>query len=447
MKKIIKTDFFVIGTGTAGQTAAIITVRNGMNVTIVDKEKYGGTCLLRGCDPKKILVGAAEIIERASALNGKGIIGQTEIDWSELNKYKDNIIREISEDVEKRLQKEGVRTLHGKARFIGKDSAIIDNNTIIKFKKALIATGSKPAPLKIPGEEHIITSTEFLNTKNIPEKITFIGGGYISFEFAHIASTAGSKTTIIHRSKRPLKNFDKDLVEKLTYNYRKKGINIILNTAPKKVVKKGNEYHILTTSNRKIKTNLIVHGAGRIPDIDELDLEKAGISYSKRGIEVNKYLQNTKNKNIYAAGDAADSGKPLTPKAAIDGKIVGINVSNKKKTKAIYGPIPSVVFSHPPLASVGVTQEEIEKKSSNIKIVKKNTSNWYTSRRIGVSNTGYKVIFDENERIIGAHLYMPNADEVINIFALAIKNAMKKRELKDILYTYPTTASDIKYMV
>ena len=293
----------------------------------------------------------------------------------------------------------------------------------------------------------MITSTQLLEEKNLPEKTLFIGGGYISFEFAHIMATAGSKVTIVHRGEKPLKGFEEELVDKAVENYRGKGINIILRQEPVEIKKEKQEYTVKLTSKNKITTNMIVHGAGREPNIHDLNLETAGVHYTRKGITVNQYLQSTTNPQVYAAGDAAATGKPLTPKAAYDGKIVGINASKGNTTKAQYGPIPTVVFTYPPLASVGLTEKQAIQEKQEYKVRKADTTNWYTSKRIKVKNTGYKILLDKKDRIIGAHLYMPGSEEAINLFALAMKNNMTRQQLKDVLYTYPTTTYDIKYMI
>ncbi len=437
-------DVFIVGTGAAGQNVASLCSKAGWRVGIVDNLPYGGTCALRGCDPKKVLLGAAEVVERFSLLNGKGLEGEVNINWSKLMDFKRTFTSHIPERTENWLSKSGIATYHGQAHFINSSEIKIGGDRV-SSRFFVIASGAKPRDLKIKGEEHIVTSDVFLELDSLPEDITFIGGGYISFEFSHIAASAGANVRILHRSETPLKNFDKDLAMMLVENYRENDIDVRLNSPVKEVERKSDDTFIVRCAGgREFRTNLVVHGAGRVANVDNLNLEKAGVEYSEKGVKVNEYLQSVSNPKVYAAGDAADSGKPLTPVASYEGKIVAKNIIEGNKEKAKYGAIPSAVFTHPPLAAVGLKEEE----ANNAKVNFKETSNWYTSRRIGVRRTGYKVIVDNNgEHILGAHLLMPNADEIINIFALSIKHKLKPRDLKETIFTYPTTSSDIVYMI
>ena len=437
-------DLFIVGTGAAGLTAASICSKAGWRVGIVDNQPYGGTCALRGCDPKKVLLGAAEVVERFSLLKGKGLDGSVEINWSSLMEFKRTFTRVVPERTEEWLRRSGVETYHGKASFLN-SSEIRVGNEVISSKFFMISSGAKPRRLNIKGEEYIATSDHFLEMDKMPEDVTFIGGGYISFEFSNITASTGANTRILHRSKTPLKNFDKDLALMLVENYIEKGIDIHLNTPVKEITKiQDGKLLVKSVGGKEFETNLVIHGAGREANVEDLHLEKAGVEYSKNGVRVNEYMQSVSNPRVYAAGDSADSGRPLTPVASYEGKIAAVNMLEGNRKRVNYGAIPTVVFTHPPLAAVGTREEE----TNRAKILQGETSNWYTSRRIRVKKTGYKIIVDENEqKILGAHLLMPNADEVINIFALAIKNGITPRELKETIFTYPTTTHDITYML
>jgi glutathione reductase (NADPH) len=466
-------DLIVIGTGVAASTVAHKCRSAGWEVAVIDLRPFGGTCALRGCDPKKVLVGAAEVIDMNQRMKGKGvrINRATGINWRELMRFKRSFTEPVPESREKSFQKAGIVTFHRRARFTGPTTVKVgdDDNTdqSLEARHILIATGAKPMKMNIPGEEYLTTSDEFLELDKLPDRIVFVGGGYISFEFAHVAARAGAKAiTIIHRGVRPLGNFDPDLVNMLVERTRNLGIDVFLQTEVKGIEKKksssGNKkfaVNIIVASDdinkaskkkeRSINADMVVHGAGRNPEIEDLELEKAGVEYGKRGVKVDEHLQSISNSVIYAAGDcAASGGLPLTPIASYDGQIVADNLLDTNKVAADYKGTPSVVFTIPPLASVGLLEEDASKSGLKFKRNYSSTSGWYSSRRINESHSGFKVLIEEGtDKILGAHLLGPHAEEVINIFAMAIRLELKASDLRKALWSYPTNASDITYML
>ncbi|USH00740.1 NAD(P)/FAD-dependent oxidoreductase [Thermococcus argininiproducens] len=439
-----KFDVVVIGTGVAGSSAVYKFAKAGLSVAIVDERPFGGTCALRGCDPKKILIGGAELVDWIKRMNDKGIEGKVHINWKKLMAFKREWTKDFPEKMENALKKAGIETIHGRAQFIDKDRIQVNGDVIIS-DKFLIATGAKPRELNIPGEEYVITSDEFLELDELPERIVFIGGGYISFEFAHLAARAGTSVIILHRSERPLKNFEPYIVDILLKATEDAGINVITN-APVKEVKKKEEVFVVKTPQGDFEADLVVHGAGRVPNINNLGLDEAGVEYDKRGIKVNEYMQTT-NETIYAAGDCAKGGLPLTPVAAVEGSIAASNIIEGNHVKINYTAIPTVVFTIPPMASVGLKEEEARKKGLKFVIKKGDTSKWYNSIRINQKYSCYEILIGEGNRILGAHLLGQNAEEIMNIFALAIKLGLTAKDLKHAYYTYPSHSYDILYML
>jgi len=439
-----KYDLIVIGTGSTGSSVAYTCRTSGWKVAIIDSRPFGGTCALRGCDPKKILVGAAEIINRSIDLKSRGIKKEPKINWRDLMNFKNSLIKSTPKNNEKAYKRAGIDSYHGQAVFTGKNILKIGKQEI-EGKYIVIATGAKPRKLNISGEKFVTLSDEFLETKKLPKDIIFIGGGYVTFELAHVAACAGAKVKILHRSKDVLKNFDKDLVNILLKEFKEIGIEVILNTPAKSIEKKGKEL-IVHSRKKKFKAHMVVHGAGRVPDIEDLNLEKAWVKYNEKGVIVNDYLQ-TSNPKIYSGGDSAASGMPLTPVAGLHGKVIAENLLKKNSTKVNHKITASVVFTYPPLASVGLREEEAKKKG--IKYEKRfvDTSSWYNSRRIGLKYSGYKILTDKKGHIIGVHLLYPNADDVINMFVLAIENKLKTEDFIDYLFSYPSNSYDIKYMI
>lgn len=442
--KTKKYDLIVIGTGSAGSGVAYQCRKAGWKVAIIDSLPFGGTCALRGCDPKKILYGVAEIIERTKDMNKKGMEKEYKINWGDLMKFKNSFTNLIPKGNENAFRKTGIDAYYGQAMFLDKKFLQVGDKKL-ESKYFVIATGSKPRELKIPGEENVIKSDEFLSLKTLPKEIIFIGGGFVSFELAHIAAMAGSKVKILHRGENPLGQFDPDLVKLILEEFKEKGIEIFTNVPVSKIEKRNNKL-IVYSKNKKFTAGMAVHGAGRTPNINALNLEKAGVKFSEKGIKTNQYMQ-TLNPKIYAGGDCAELGLPLTPVAGLQGRIIANNLLNKTKIKFNNPLTTSVVFTYPPLASVGLTEKEAKEKKVKYQKSFIDTSSWYNPKRIGLKHSAVKILTDKNDKIIGAHLLYPNADEIINLFLFIMKNNLRTDEIKDYLMAYPSSAYDIKYMI
>ncbi|MHA6347655.1 dihydrolipoyl dehydrogenase family protein [Roseivivax sp. CAU 1761] len=443
-------DLIVIGAGMAGISAAKKCSQAGWSTSIVDALPYGGTCALRGCDPKKMLRAGAEAVEAARRLAGKGVAGETRIDWPALMQHKESLTDPMPESIENGLREAGVRTLHGRARFTGEDRIAVEGHGEIVFRHALIATGAAPRPLEFPGAERLIDSTGFLNLAALPRRIVFVGGGYISFEFAHIAARAGAQVTILDRGARPLKSFDPDLVDMLLERSRAAGIEIVAEAAIERVEDKEGAHRVVyrkAGARHAIEADLVVHGAGRVPAIERLDLAAAGIETENGGVKVMPWLQSPSNSRVYAAGDAAASpGRPLTPVAVFEGKIAASNMLKGQRTAPDYTGVPSVVFTLPELARVGLLEAEA-REAGEVEVSFTDTSGWFSQRRLGESHAGAKIIAGRDGKILGAHMFGPDYAELINVFSLAIKLGLTVAQVKAIPAAYPTGASDIGSML
>jgi len=307
-----------------------------------------------------------------------------------------------------------------------------------------------PAPLKFRRADRLATSEDFLNLDRMPARVVFVGGGYISFELAHVAARAGADVTILHRGARPLEGFDPDLVELLVHRTRELGIRVELNID---VLGLDSDAGGLTVrgiqrgTERSFEAEMAVHGAGRVPELDDLDLDRADVKRQQRGVIVNEYLQSVSNPAVYAGGDAAASGPPLTPKADHDAGVLVSNLLEGNHRAVNYEGIASAVFTIPPLASVGLTDSAAHAAGLKFRTSKQDTSGWFNTRRVGETTSGFKVLVEEGTgRILGAHLLGPNAAEVINLFAIAIRLRIPADDLKQVLFAYPTYGSDIRFM-
>ena len=443
-------DLLVIGAGTAAMTAAMRIRAAGWQVAVIDFRPFGGTCALRGCDPKKMLIGGADAFDHARRMQGKGVAGDIHIEWQKLMAFKRTFTDPVPEKMEQRYQEKGIDTYHGKARFVGKNTLQVAGE-VLEGKHILIASGAEPIKLNIPGEEHLVENEGFLALETLPRRIVLVGGGYIAAEFSHLAARAGAKVTILQHGERMLKEFDADLVDWLMHSFTVLGIDVQTKTTVERVEKTAGGYQVFSSKDNKqsmVKADLVMHAAGRAPNFDEFDLAAADIETEKGLLKLNEYLQSVSNPSVYAAGDAAHVGPPLTPVSSHDAKVVAANLLNANQIKPNYLGVPSVVFTIPPMAAVGLTEAQARKKGIKFRMQSQEAPTWFTARQQAEPLYGFKVLVDEaSDHIVGAHLVGPHVDEVINVFALAIRHGLKTEDLKTTMFAYPTGASDIGSML
>ena len=443
-------DLVVVGTGI---TSAVATRcrEAGWSVAVIDRRPFGGTCALRGCVPKKILVSAADAVQGARDLTGKGVPAESlTIDWPGLMRFKRSIIGQTTERTEQSWARMGVELFHGLARFVGPTTLAVGEDRLTG-RHIVLAAGSVPGPLPFPGAERLVTSDRFLDLDRMASRVLFVGGGYISFEFAHVAARAGAQVTILHRGPRPLEGFDPDLVDMLVRRSGEAGIRVELGIEVRGVDAAGDSLVVRGVQQgveRSFETDLAVHGAGRVPDLDDLDLDAGGVKREKRGVTVNQFLQSVSNPAVYAGGDAAANGLALTPKAEHDAGVLTNNLLEGNRRTPNYEGIASAVFTIPPLAAVGLTEDAARAAGRRFRVNHQDTAGWFNTRRVGETASGFKVLIEEEtDHVLGAHLLGPRADEVINLFAVAIRLRIPARELQQVICAYPTYSSDMHYML
>lgn len=445
-------DLIVIGAGMAGMAAANKAASGGWRTAIVDELPYGGTCALRGCDPKKILRRGAEIIDAARLMAGKGIdADDLRVNWADLMSHKRGFTDAVPAAAERGLEANRVHTLHGEAVFRSTSGIDVDGRRH-ESSHFLIATGARPRPLRFRGADHLLDSTGFLGLAALPNRVVFVGGGFVSFEFAHIAARAGASVTIVDRGARPLRTFDPDLVGLLVRRSADTGITVVPDTTVTSVAPTASGYRVDIVSHGRADTldaDLVVHGAGRLPQLASLDLAAAGVAFSERGVTVEPHLQSTTNSSVYAAGDAADTpGMPLTPVAVFEAKVAASNMINHATTSPDYRGVPTVVFTIPELARVGLLEDEARAAGINIEVRYNDTSRWFSNYRLGERTAATKIIIDKGtDTIVGAHMFGPGYGELINICGLAIKLGVTTRQLKSATTGYPTIGSDLGSML
>lgn len=447
-------DLIVIGSGTAAMVATNRAAAAGWKVAVVDYRPFGGTCALRGCDPKKMLITGAQVMDDIRRMAKRGVVASdARIAWRELMEFKRTFTGPIPDKQERNYAQRGIDAYHGNARFTGPNTVEINGEGRFETRHVLIATGARPMRLPFPGADHLITNEEFLELDELPARIVLVGGGYIAAEFSHIAARAGAKVTILQRGERMLTHFDGDLVGWLMESFKEIGVDVRLGHAVQSVEKMDEGFTVHATSldgsTLSVPADMVVHAAGRMPDLEPLGLEAAGVERDKRGhLKLNEFLQSVSNPAVYAAGDAAAVGPPLTPVSSHDAKVAIRNLLEGNHYRPDYRGVPSVAFTIPPIASVGMSEQEA--RDQGIKFRKKSdfVPTWYTARRLAEPVYGFKVLVEEEtNRVVGAHLVGPHVDEVINIFGLAIRHGLTAEDLKTTMFAYPTGASDIGYML
>ena len=417
----------------------------------MDDQPLGSTCALRGCDPKKVLVGATDAVDLHRRLVGFGVEGEAQIDWPALMRFKRTFTDPVPGKRKAVFEKAGVVSLHGVARFVAEDRIVIGDRELVA-KHVVLAAGAAPMPLGIPGEEHVRTSTEFLELDALPARVAFIGAGYIAFEFSHITQHAGAQAVVLGRGA-PLAHFDRDLVEGLVARTREIGVDLRTGTTVTGVdeTREGFQVHTEGPKGRGVvMADLVVHAAGRVPNLGRLEVSRGNVQQDPRtGILVNEYLQSVSNSRVYATGDGAlpAGSVPLTPVAVHEGAVVASNLLHGTK-RPNYAGVPSVVFTSPPLASVGLTEADARDRGLQVTVQLEDTRSWYSNRLLRESAGISKTLVDPaTDRVLGAHLLGPDAEEVINVFALAVRHGLTATDLRQVIYAYPTQASDIAYML
>jgi glutathione reductase (NADPH) len=423
-------------------------------VAIIDRFPFGGTCMLRGCDPKKMLVAVTEAVDSANRLSGHGLQGRTQaINWAEMMAFKRSWTDVMPVRLEKSLARLGGELIHGDARFLTPELLQVGDREL-HARHFHIATGARPVTLGIPGEELVTTSTDFLELESLPARLAFIGGGFIAFEFAHIARRGGaSEVVVLQRGRRPLVQFDPDIVAVQMERTRELGIDVRCESRVEAVRRIGDGLQVEFATPRGRETiacDLVVHGAGRVPNVDGLNLEAAQVEVGRRGIRVSEFMRSVSNPSVFSVGDCADTGAPnLTPISANEARIAAKNLLAGEDVRTMkYPPIPSVVFTLPPVARVGLLEEEARQQGIEFDVKFQETKNWYSSLRVREQYSAFKVLVEKNTgKILGAHLTGPGAEEQINLFAMAMGVGMTANQLKGVIFAYPSYASDMGSML
>ncbi len=443
-------DVVVLGGGNAGVAAASAAKAAGRSVALVESREVGGTCPLRGCVPKKVLVATAEALQTIALAPEHHIsVGPARLDWPKLIERKQTFVDGVPEMFEDMLKGRGIEVVHGGARFLDPHTVAIDG-TPYRGGKIVIATGSAPRSLPIPGFAHVITSEDILDLDALPESLIFIGAGVIGLEFTHVFTRAGTKVTIIELAERPLPALDADVVARLADETRRLGVDLYTGARTTRIERgaDGLVVHFEHEGKQKsVAAALVANGAGRVPDVAGLDLAAGNIDHDGLVIAVDDYLRSRSNADVFVAGDAGP-GPQLSPVASYEGRIVGHNLVNGALVAPSYLDIPAAVFTVPTLASVGYGEEAAGAAGLDFEVKANDFTSWRSARTYAETAAFSKVLVEKGSgRILGAHLLSHGAGETVHLFAFAIRHGITAPMLTDTTYAYPTFASDIKNML
>lgn len=434
-------DVVFIGSGHAAWHAALTLKHAGKDVAIIEKDTIAGTCTNYGCNAKILLEGPYEVLEESAQYNGIIQSQDLHVNWENLMDYKKQVINPMNGMLKGMFEQQGIDVYMG-AGVIKDEHTVTVNDEELQTENIVIATGQHSNKLDIEGKELTHDSRDFLSMDELPKRMTFIGVGIISVEFASIMIKSGVEVTMIHHSDKPLKGFNQTHVTQLIKKLEDEGVHFNFNEETQKVETAGDGYKITTESGLTIETDYVLDATGRNPNVEGIGLEQIGIEYSKKGISVDDHLR-TNVSNIYASGDVLDKAIPkLTPTATFESNYIAAHILGMTQDEIQYPAIPSVLYSLPRLSQIGVSVQEAEQ------------SERYTVKHIPFGKQmvfEYKnetdaemyAVLDEEKRLVGADIYGVDAADLINLLVFIINQRMTAQDLNQLIFAFPGASSGV----
>ncbi|MBT5895047.1 MAG: glutathione-disulfide reductase [Rhodospirillaceae bacterium] len=439
-------DLFVFGAGSGGVRASRIAAGHGARVAVAEEYRYGGTCVIRGCVPKKLFVYASHFSEDFEDAESFGwTVGKASFDWSKLIANKDREIDRLNGIYINLLDSAGVRRYDGRARL--RDAHTIEiGDDVVTSERILLATGGTPTFPDVPGIEHAISSNEAFHLETLPEHITIVGGGYIAVEFAGIFNGLGRKVTQLYRSEQILRGFDDDVRHHLAGEIRKKGIDLRTDTNVTAIEKTGEGYRLTLTNGETLDTGLIMYATGRHPNSGDLGLEAVGVELAKGGaVKVDEWSQ-TNIPNIHAVGDLTDR-IALTPVALMEGHAYADTVFGDLPRQPNHTDVPAAVFSQPSVGTVGLTEEQARAEIGDVDIYKSTFTPMKHTLTPSEEKTLMKLIVDaKTDRVLGCHVVGPDAAEMVQGIGIALKCNATKAQFDATVGIHPSAAEELVTM-
>lgn len=439
-------DLFVIGAGSGGVRASRIASGFGARVAVAEEFRVGGTCVIRGCVPKKLLVYASHFGEDFESARGYGWdVGESSFSWEKLIARKDVEIDRLNGLYIKNLEAAGVEIINGRATVEGPNSVRVGDK-VITAKTILVATGGWPTMPDVPGIDHAITSNEALHLDSLPESVVVVGGGYIAVEFAGIFNGMGSKVTQLYRSDQILRGFDNEIRGKLNEEMTRKGIDVRTNINVTAIEKTDSGLKLTLTDGSELVTDAVMYATGRAPNTAGLGLENAGVELDKQGAVIVDKFSQTNVESIYAVGDVTDR-VALTPVAIKEGHAFALTVYGGTPTSPEHDAIPTAVFSQPPIGTVGVSEEQAREQFGEIEVY---TSDFKPMKHTlgGSDERAFtKLIVDKaTDRVVGAHMLGLDSPEIIQGIGIAVKARLTKAQFDQTVAVHPSSAEEFVLM-
>jgi glutathione reductase (NADPH) len=444
-------DVVILGGGNAGMGVSVATREAGLTVAMIEPDLLGGTCPNRGCMPKKVLVAAAHALDEIERAKAHHItIGKPSLDWAALIDREKAMIAGIPVSLGQLMERRGVEVIRDHGRFAGPNAVAVGGETL-EARHIVVATGSTPRKLPFPGSELMIISDDVLSERRLPASVVFVGGGVIALEFSHVYARAGAQVTILEMLPRLLDNFDADAVAQLRGETERIGVAIHTGVEVQRIDQSGDRLRVVYGeggSEHTVEAERVVNGAGRVAHVDGLDLAAGNVTAERGRIAHDAYLRSTSNPSVYVCGDAVAGHAQLSPIATYEGRIVGRNIVDGPKHAPDYTGVPSCVFTVPALAGVGLTQAGAEEKGIEFRASVNDMHEWLSGRTYAETTAWAKVLIEEKtDRIVGAHILGHAGEELIHIFALAMKHNIAAGAVRDLIYGFPTFSADIKSMM
>lgn len=435
-------DLFTIGAGSGGVRASRLSAAFGARVGVAEASRPGGTCVIRGCVPKKLLVYGAHFAEEFTDAEAYGwTVAGTGFDWASLIRNKDKEINRLEQVYIKLLEAAGCRIYPHRAHLLDAHTVRVGTHTV-RAKNILIAVGGWPALPDIPGIEHAITSNEALDLKALPRRMVIVGGGYIAVEFAGIFAALGVEVTQVLRADGILRGFDQDLRSALAAEMTKKGVALRCETRIVTIDKRGGVFTLLTDANEEIETDLVMYATGRAPNTSGLGLAEAGVDLDPRGAVIVDEYSRSSVPHIFAIGDVTDRIN-LTPVAINEGRMLAETLFNKRPMRMDYDNVPSAIFSQPPCASVGLTEEQARARYGAVDIYKSSFTPMKYSLSGRPERSVMKLVVDAaSDRVLGCHMVGVDAPEIIQGLAVALKCGATKAQFDATVGIHPTAAEE-----
>ncbi len=438
-------DLVVIGGGSGGVRAARWSAKLGAKVALVEKSRLGGTCVIRGCVPKKFMVYASEFAHEAAVMKDYGWDVQVgEFDWAGFKSKRDAEIERLSGLYQNMLSGAGVELFEGVGCLDG-DHTVLIKGKEITAKHILIAVGSRPFIPNFLGVEHVLTSNQFFNLKKRPQKVLVAGGGYIAVEFAGILQGLGSDVSIVIRREHILRGFDQDVREFLQEQMSQKQINFVTEKTITSIVKEDKKFVVHFSDESEQTYDAVLMAQGRVPAVEELQLDKVGVKHNQGKIEINTKFQSS-IPSIYAVGDCANDFN-LTPVALNEGMILAENLFNKQDMVMSYENIPTAVFSQPPVGTVGLGEQEAKDRGHSVDIYMSSFNPLKFALSSHKEKCLMKIIVDcKSQKVLGVHIVGKDAGEMIQGIGVAVKAQLTKAQFDQCVGVHPTSAEELVTM-